>query len=98
MLYAQHNRLFVRCTQMVCDWKDYEERMVRLVEIVQDELKKNSLPSVEPHTSMLYPLTAVQRKAIAASNANVCTVNVCWLSSAVVLDGNMILLPHHFTL
>jgi len=60
------------CLQIICDWSDYSERMKRLVQIVQDQLEKNRLPSIHPHHSMLYPLTHDQRKAIAARHASLC--------------------------
>ncbi|KAL5012673.1 hypothetical protein ScPMuIL_011224 [Solemya velum] len=60
------------CLQIVCDWSDYTNRMKRLVQIVQDQLEKNRLPSVHPHHSMLYPLSHSMRKAIAARHANLC--------------------------
>jgi protein O-GlcNAc transferase len=60
------------CLQIVCDWSEYDARMKRLVQIVQDQLEKNRLPSVHPHHSMLYPLTHQMRKAIAARHANLC--------------------------
>lgn len=58
--------------QIVCDWTEYSERMAKLVGIVTDQLKKNRLPSVHPHHSMLYPLTAEQRKGIASRHATLC--------------------------
>lgn len=66
----------VHCLQIICDWGDYEERMEKLVKIVQDQLDKNRLPSVHPHHSMLYPLTHEQRKQIAARHAAMCTEKV----------------------
>ncbi|XP_052793674.1 UDP-N-acetylglucosamine--peptide N-acetylglucosaminyltransferase 110 kDa subunit-like [Mya arenaria] len=60
------------CLQFVCDWSDYGERMKKLVQIVDDQLEKNRLPSVHPHHTMLYPLTHDQRKGIAAKHANLC--------------------------
>jgi len=60
------------CLQIVCDWTEYPSRMKRLVQIVQDQLEKNRLPSVHPHHSMLYPLTHSMRKAIAARHASLC--------------------------
>ena len=50
--------------------------MKKLVQIVQDQLDKNRLPSVHPHHSMLYPLTHAQRKAIAARHAALCLEKV----------------------
>ena len=64
------------CLQIVCDWTDYEARMKKLVQIVQEQLEKNRLPSVHPHHSMLYPLTHKMRKAIAARHANLCLEKV----------------------
>lgn len=46
--------------------------MQKLVSVVADQLKKNRLPSVHPHHSMLYPLTAEQRKGIASRHATLC--------------------------
>nr|XP_033706391.1 UDP-N-acetylglucosamine--peptide N-acetylglucosaminyltransferase 110 kDa subunit-like [Tursiops truncatus] len=60
------------CLQIVCDWTDYDERMKKLVSIVADQLEKNRLPSVQPHHSMLYPLSHGFRKAIAESHGNLC--------------------------
>lgn len=60
------------CLQIVCDWSHYDSRMKKLVQIVQDQLEKNRLPSVHPHHSMLYPLTHQQRKGIAARHAALC--------------------------
>lgn len=60
------------CLQIVCDWTDYDNRMKRLVDIVQDQLNKSRLPSVHPHHSMLYPLNHAQRKGIAARHAALC--------------------------
>ncbi|KAL4230375.1 hypothetical protein ACF0H5_010758 [Mactra antiquata] len=60
------------CLQFVCDWSDYNDRMKRLVQIVDDQLEKNRLPSVHPHHTMLYPLSHDQRKGIAAKHANLC--------------------------
>lgn len=64
------------CLQIVCDWRDYDVRMKKLVDIVADQLDKNRLPSVHPHHSMLYPLTHEFRKAIAARHANLCLEKV----------------------
>ena len=62
--------------QIVCDWTDYDNRMKKLVSIVQDQLDKNRLPSVHPHHSMLYPLSHAQRKGIAARHASLCLEKV----------------------
>ncbi|XP_045202989.2 UDP-N-acetylglucosamine--peptide N-acetylglucosaminyltransferase 110 kDa subunit-like isoform X1 [Mercenaria mercenaria] len=60
------------CLQIVCDWSEYEERMKKLVQIVDEQLEKNRLPSVHPHHSMLYPLKHEMRKNIAGRHANLC--------------------------
>lgn len=60
------------CLQYVCDWTDYEGRNAKIVDIVEDQLKKCRLPSVHPHHSMLYPLSHGQRGAIAAKHAQYC--------------------------
>jgi tetratricopeptide (TPR) repeat protein len=65
------------CLQTVCDWSDYETRMKKLVSIVAEQLTKNCLPSVHPHSSMLYPLSHEFRKAIAARHATHCLEKVC---------------------
>ncbi len=62
--------------QIICDWSDYDQRMKELVQIVQDQLEKNRLPSVHPHHSMLYPLSHTMRKAIASRHANLCLEKV----------------------
>ena len=51
--------------------------MKKIVELVDDQLAKNRLPSVHPHHSMLYPLSPTQRKGIAARHAALCLEKVC---------------------
>ena len=51
--------------------------MKKLVTIAAEQLAKNCLPSVHPHTSMLYPLSHEFRKAIDARYANCCLMKVC---------------------
>lgn len=60
------------CQQIVCDWRDYKNRMKKIVNIVTEQLKQNRLPSVHPHHSMLYPFSHEQRKAIASRHAIMC--------------------------
>ena len=67
------------CLQIICDWKDYDERMRKLVIIVGEQLQKNRLPSVHPHHSMLYPLSHEYRKAIASKHALFCIEKVAAL-------------------
>ena len=62
--------------QIVCDWSGYDARMDRIVKIVDDQLEKSRLPSVHPHHSMLYPLSHLQRKGIAARHAALCLEKV----------------------
>ena len=62
--------------QIVCDWSDYESRMKKIVDLVDDQLAKNRLPSVHPHHSMLYPLSPEQRKGIAGRHAALCLEKV----------------------
>uniref|UniRef100_A0A915IFP7 protein O-GlcNAc transferase n=1 Tax=Romanomermis culicivorax TaxID=13658 RepID=A0A915IFP7_ROMCU len=64
------------CLQIICDWTDYDNRMKKLVQIVEDQLTKNRLPSVHPHHSMLYPLSHEQRKLIAGRHAHLCMEKV----------------------
>ena len=51
--------------------------MKKLLAIVEDQLSRNRLPSVHPHHTMLYPLSAYQRKAIANRHGNLCIDKVC---------------------
>ncbi|ULU01181.1 hypothetical protein L3Y34_001504 [Caenorhabditis briggsae] len=60
------------CLQIICDWTDYDKRVRRLVQLVEDQLGKKRLPSVHPHHSMLYPLSHATRIAIAAKHASLC--------------------------
>uniref|UniRef100_A0A914X6Z0 protein O-GlcNAc transferase n=1 Tax=Plectus sambesii TaxID=2011161 RepID=A0A914X6Z0_9BILA len=64
------------CLQIICDWSDYDNRMKKLVAIVEEQLNKKRLPSVHPHHSMLYPLTHEVRKAIASRHAQLCIEKV----------------------
>lgn len=50
--------------------------MTRIVQLVDEQLAKNRLPSVHPHHSMLYPLTHIQRMGIAARHASLCQEKV----------------------
>uniref|UniRef100_A0A183ETG0 Glyco_transf_41 domain-containing protein n=1 Tax=Gongylonema pulchrum TaxID=637853 RepID=A0A183ETG0_9BILA len=67
------------CLQIICDWTDYDNRMKKLVAIVDDQLQRKRLPSVHPHHSMLYPLTHATRIAIAAKHAQLCIEKVSGL-------------------
>jgi protein O-GlcNAc transferase len=67
------------CLQIACDWTDYEDRMQKIVQVVDDQLAKNRLPSVHPHHSMLYPLTHEQKRGIAARHASLCMEKVATL-------------------
>jgi len=67
------------CLQIICDWNDYDNRMKKLLTIVDDQLGKNRLPSVHPHHTMLYPLSPQQRKAIANRHGNLCLDKVALL-------------------
>ncbi|EFP09230.1 CRE-OGT-1 protein [Caenorhabditis remanei] len=60
------------CLQIICDWHDYDRRVRKLVQIVEDQLGKKRLPSVHPHHSMLYPLSHATRIAIASKHASLC--------------------------
>uniref|UniRef100_A0A8R1HGY9 protein O-GlcNAc transferase n=1 Tax=Caenorhabditis japonica TaxID=281687 RepID=A0A8R1HGY9_CAEJA len=61
------------CLQIICDWRDYDKRMQKLVNVVEVQLtSKQRLPSVHPHHSMLYPLSHASRIAIAAKHAQLC--------------------------
>ena len=56
--------------------------MQKIVQVVDDQLAKNRLPSVHPHHSMLYPLTHEQKKGIAARHASLCIEKVSESESA----------------
>ena len=60
--------------------------MSKIVQLVDDQLAKNRLPSVHPHHSMLYPLSHTQRKGIAAKHAALCQEKV--LIAICVLDNS----------
>ncbi|CAJ0942501.1 unnamed protein product, partial [Mesorhabditis belari] len=64
------------CLQIICDWTDYDNRMKRLVSIVEEQLARKRLPSVHPHHSMLYPLSHQARIDIAAKHALLCIEKV----------------------
>ncbi|XP_065668956.1 UDP-N-acetylglucosamine--peptide N-acetylglucosaminyltransferase 110 kDa subunit isoform X1 [Hydra vulgaris] len=67
------------CLQIICDWSGYDNRMKKLLAIVDEQLGKNRLPSVHPHHTMLYPLSPIQRKAIANRHGNLCIDKVSLL-------------------
>jgi protein O-GlcNAc transferase len=50
--------------------------MIKIVNLVDEQLKSKRLPSVHPHHSMLYPLTHQQRIGIAAKHAQLCIEKV----------------------
>ncbi|CAJ0580940.1 unnamed protein product, partial [Mesorhabditis spiculigera] len=70
------------CLQIICDWTDYDNRMKRLVSIVEEQLQKKRLPSVHPHHSMLYPLSHQARIDIAAKHALLCMEKVAMIGRA----------------
>ena len=72
--------------QIACDWTDYEDRMQKIVQVVDDQLAKNRLPSVHPHHSMLYPLTQDQKRGIAARHASLCVEKVCTCTCVCTLE------------
>ncbi|OZC11407.1 tetratricopeptide repeat protein [Onchocerca flexuosa] len=80
------------CLQIICDWTDYDNRMKKLIAIVDDQLQKKRLPSVHPHHSMLYPLTHAVRMAIAAKHAQLCIekVQICHKAPYIYPDRNSV--------
>ena len=80
-LHGFHHFVSSFLFQIICDWSEYDSRMKRLVQIVQDQLERNRLPSVHPHHSMLYPLTHDMRKAIATRHANLCLEKVSFMTA-----------------
>lgn len=65
-----------QCYLMICDWHDYDDRMDKIVIIVEEQLAKGLMPSVPAHKSMLYPFTLDTRRRIAELNAKQCFVNL----------------------
>ena len=61
--------------------------MKKLLSIVEDQLSKNRLPSVHPHHTMLYPLSAMQRKAIANRHGNLCVDKVGLIFTSLLTKG-----------
>ena len=61
--------------------------MQKIVQVVEDQLAKNRLPSVHPHHSMLYPLTQEQKRGIASRHASLCIEKVrmyaLWLYNCI---------------
>ena len=51
--------------------------MKKIVQVVDEQLAKNRLPSVHPHHSMLYPLSHDQKRGIASRHASLCVEKVC---------------------
>ncbi|RVE46689.1 hypothetical protein evm_008652 [Chilo suppressalis] len=60
----------VHCLQIICDWNYYDERMNKIIAIVEDQLKSDKLTSVHPHHSILYPVSNTARREIAKRHAN----------------------------
>ncbi|VVC99805.1 unnamed protein product [Leptidea sinapis] len=58
------------CLQVVCDWVGYEQRMSKIISIIENQLHSEKLPSVHPHHSILYPFSNKTRKEIATRHAN----------------------------
>ncbi|OAF65698.1 hypothetical protein A3Q56_06592 [Intoshia linei] len=58
------------CLQIICDWTDYDNRMKKINDIINKQLKLTRIPSVHPHHTMLYPLTGDQRINIAKRHAD----------------------------
>lgn len=56
--------------QCMSDWSNYDARMKRLVSIVKKQLKNKRNVSVNPFSSIVYPLSHAKRKAIAGNYAN----------------------------
>ncbi|CAK1554875.1 unnamed protein product [Leptosia nina] len=72
------------CLQVICDWDNYEERMLSIVSIVEEQLRGDKLSSVHPHHSILYPLTNKSRREIAERHANLYFEKVKRLKSAKI--------------
>ncbi|OWR42776.1 UDP-N-acetylglucosamine--peptide N-acetylglucosaminyltransferase 110 kDa subunit-like [Danaus plexippus] len=70
------------CLQIICNWECYQERMHKLVSIVENQLlTSDKLCSVHPHHTILYPLSNVARKEIAARHAALYLEKVNMLTS-----------------
>ena len=88
------------CVQIICDWIDYESRMAEIVQLVDEQLAKNRLPSVHPHHSMLYPLSYAQRKGIVARHTTLCLEKVRSDCDCVYMCDMMVVLApvgEHYT-
>ncbi|XP_026807762.1 UDP-N-acetylglucosamine--peptide N-acetylglucosaminyltransferase 110 kDa subunit-like isoform X2 [Rhopalosiphum maidis] len=62
----------VQCLQKICDWSDYDSHMIKLKEIVYQELKDDKVLSLLPHDSLLLPLSFEEQKNIATKYALHC--------------------------
>jgi protein O-GlcNAc transferase len=66
----------VHSLQMVCDWSDYEARMVLISRIVEQQILAGQFPSIHPHHTFLYRLSNSTRRAIAAAHATAAERNI----------------------
>lgn len=66
----------VHSLQMVCDWTDYDNRMLGIAKLVADQENAHVFPSVHPHHTFLYPIDLQSRKYIARAHAELAKRNV----------------------
>ena len=65
----------------VCDWRAREENLKQLTDIISKDMSKdNSLPSVQPFHSLVYPLAGETLKSIASKYAKRTKSNVALLA------------------
>lgn len=62
----------VQCFQHICDWSDYDDRILKLKEIVAKQISNDQVPSILPHHSLLYHFSPEILKIIASKYAEQC--------------------------
>lgn len=58
-----------QCLKIQCDWIDYDKRMLKIREIVTEELEKRRWPAISAFYSLICPFSHELRKALAARYA-----------------------------
>lgn len=62
----------VHCSLLTCDWSDYENRILKLKEIVAEQISNDQVPSILPHYSLLFNFSPETFKKIASAYAKQC--------------------------
>eukprot|EP01135_Chromosphaera_perkinsii_P004858 Nk52_evm4s301 gene=Nk52_evmTU4s301 len=63
------------CLQLVCDWNGLDERMEKMKALVNDQLGRGLIPSVQPHHTMLYPFEDLAYLNIAKAHGALASAN-----------------------